>query len=180
MGELGSVEQSVAGLLAQLPPTLRELPTSLATVRAATVEVDPAMRALLPAAHSLAPALSALRSVSPVAQTALTALDQPLPRLHALLSAAAPTAGKLDAAFAALRPQAPKLNAITAALVPCELGIQDFFQYTLSVTKLATPHGVLPRGFGVFGPQVATGMLGATNLFSELNPSPSCAPGGPS
>jgi ABC-type transporter Mla subunit MlaD len=183
MGRLASVEHPLGALIDQLPPTLRELPASLTTVDAASSELTPAARSLVPVAGALAPALSALKRFSPAATTALAALNRPLPGLTGLLRQARPLASQLGRAFALLRPQAPELGRVTAAIIPCETAVQNFFQWTLSVSKLSGLHGDMQRGVLVASPQSLTGLVAPTINTEQglLSTAPTCSgvPAGP-
>jgi virulence factor Mce-like protein len=161
MGRLASVEQPLGKLIDQLPPTLTVLPPAFAAVNGAAGQLEPAARSLLPVASALAPALAALERLSPTATTALSALDRSLPGLTRLLAATQPLASRLARSFALLRPQAPELNRTTAAITPCETAVRNFFQWTLSVSKLALsgPRGDMQRGVALFGPQSLAGLI---------------------
>jgi virulence factor Mce-like protein len=143
---LAAVNDSLGALITQLPPTLQVMPPSYATVRAAAAELDPTATALLPVTKALPVGLGALERLSHDARTGLAALDHPLPRLTALLRATTPVGRRLANTFAQLQPQAPRYDRITAAVVPCELAVQKFFAWTLSIAKFADVHGVFPRG----------------------------------
>ena len=173
---IASVQRPLGALIDELPPTLRVLPGSFAALRAAADQLQPAATARLPVARALSPALSTLRRLSPIATTALSALDWPLPSLTALLRAATPVAGRLGSSFGALRPQAPQLDRVTAAILPCELAVQKFFQWTLSVSKLSSLHGDMQRGLALAGAQTVTGALpGFSRVGNVLATEPSCA-----
>jgi ABC-type transporter Mla subunit MlaD len=171
---LAADSQPLGALIDELPSTLQELPRSFATLRAAADQLNPTADALLPVARALPAGLGALAQISPSLQHALDALHRPLPRLTALLQSAGPLANRLHQAFTALLPQAPQFDRITAAVVPCELQVQDFFQWTLSVLKFADPGGPFPRGDDVVG----TDTVGIPDV--GLVASRSCAAGGPS
>ena len=177
MQRLASEQRPLGSLVAELPPTLRVLPSSFQTLDAAAGQLAPAARALLPVADSLRPALAALRSLSPPATTALSRLDPSLPRLTQLLGQTAPVATSLSDAFAGLRPQAPELNHVTAAVLPCEQQVTDFFQWTLSVSKLSSLEGDIQRGIAVFGPQSAVGLVlpKINGNLGLLRPAPTCS-----
>jgi hypothetical protein len=96
-----------------------------------------------------------------------------MPRLASLARATQPLAADLRSAFADLRPTAPRLDDMTAQIVPCELAVQKFFQWTLSVAKYYDVRGAFPRGEDVAGVN-STGSI----PDPELRPSPSCAKGG--
>jgi ABC-type transporter Mla subunit MlaD len=175
---LATMQQPLGAVIEQLPPTLTQLPRSFTAVDAAAAQIDLAARALLPVADRLAPALTALRKVSPVASTALTALDHPLPGLTALLRRATPLASDLGQSFSLLRPQAPQLDRATAAIIPCETAVKDFFQWTLSVSKLWGVVGVMQRGVAMEGTTAGTDLLapGFKGDRTVLSLAPTCAP----
>ena len=180
---LASVQQPLGQLIDELPPTLRELPPALAAVRTASGQLGPALQALLPAADALAPALASLERLSPPAQAALAEIDQALPPLTRLNTSAYPLAHDLARSFSLLRPQAPRLNRATAALLRCETALQNFFQWTLSVSKMSGLHGDMQRGIGLIGPQTFAGLAttkvnGETGLLS-IAPTCSGVPPGP-
>src|SRR5439155_16742240 len=89
-----------------------------------------------------APALPALRRLQP-AIAALTPLARRL----------APTSGALAGAFGRLTPQLPRVDRATAKVVPCELAVQKFFAWTLSVLKMGDKEtrASAPRGTIVGG-----------------------------
>jgi virulence factor Mce-like protein len=179
MQRIASVGRPLGELIDRLPPTLRVLPRAFAAVRAAADQLDPAAVSLLPVAHALAPALASLERLSPVATTALAALDRPLPSLTALLRSATPLAGDLDRSFTQLTPQAPQLDRVTSTLVPCELAVQKFFQWTLSVSKLSGLQGDMQRGVGLLSTNTATGLIpGSTEPGTPLQIAPTCTEGG--
>jgi hypothetical protein len=173
LGELGSVEQRLSQLIAQMPPMLRQLPSSFATLRAAADQLDPAFDALMPVARALPAGLGALQQLGPDLRSGALALRRPMPRLASLVRATQPLAADLRSAFADLRPTAPRLDDMTAQIVPCELAVQKFFQWTLSVAKFYDVRGAFPRGEDVAGVN-STGSI----PDPELRPSPSCAKGG--
>lgn len=180
MGSIASVQGPLGQLIDQLPPTLRELPRSFAAVDSAASQIDPAARALLPVASALTPALSALQRLSPVATRALRVLDHPLPGLTSLLRRASPLAASLNRAFTRLLPQAPELNHVTAAMIPCESAITDFFQWTLSTSKMGGPHGDMQRGIALFSPSSLTDFEAPSAPSDTLvaKVAPPCAPAG--
>jgi virulence factor Mce-like protein len=175
MERLATVEQPLGRLIDELPPMLRVLPQSFAALRAAADQLGPAAVALLPVARALGPALASLQQLSPVANQALAALDRPLPGLTGLLGATTPLANRLSRSFSLLRPQAPQLDHVTAAILPCELAVQKFFQWTLSVSKLSGLHGDMQRGLALIGAESATGLAGFSKLGSVFSQEPSCA-----
>ena len=163
--ELAQADQQLSRLLVELPPTLRQLQSSFATLRTTADELDPAFDALQPAARSLPGGLKALREFSDVARPSIAALRKPLPSLSSLVRRLSPTSTELADAFDALRPTAPRLDRITAAIVPCEFAVQKFFANTLSLMKFSDARGGIPRGQTVDGE-------------SNYKPAKSCAPGG--
>lgn len=173
--ELGHADAPLAATLAQLPPTLRQLQSTFATVRAAADELDPAFDALQPTAVALPSGLAGLRRLTRDARPALTALRPPVRRLAPLVRNLRPTARDLDRAFADLLPQAPRLDRITTRIVPCELAIQKFFQNTISVFKFSTGTVAFPRG------QLTAGLSALGGVADDANEQAgaSCAPGGP-
>ena len=173
LGELGSVERQLSELIAQMPPMLRRLPPAFAALRAAAEQLDPAFDALQPVARALPAGLGALERLGPDLQTGARALRRPMPRLTSLVRATQPLAAELRSAFADLRSASPRLDDITAQIVPCELAVQKFFQWTLSVAKFYDVRGAFPRGQDVAGVH-STGAA----PDPELRPSPSCARGG--
>jgi ABC-type transporter Mla subunit MlaD len=172
-GRLAAVNGSLGTLITQLPPTLRVMPRSYATLRAAADELDPTATALLPVTKALPTGLGALERLSPDARAGLAALDRPLPRLTALMRATSPAGHSLADAFAHLQPQAPRYDHITSAIVPCELALQKFFAWTLSIAKFSDVHGLFPRG------QAVTGSHSAGVADPGLTAGHSCAGGGP-
>ncbi|HWF53880.1 MAG TPA: MlaD family protein [Solirubrobacteraceae bacterium] len=171
---LSAQARPLGELLDQLPPTLAELPRSFAALRAASVQLDPAATALLPAARALGPALSALQRFSPTADAALGALARTLTPLRHLLSSSGPVALRLGSAFAALRPAVPQLYADTTTLLPCELAVEKFFQWTLSVSKLSSYQGDMQRGLGLISPQSVTDVIPGAQGPTVLKKAPTC------
>jgi ABC-type transporter Mla subunit MlaD len=147
---LGSQSPALRQLISELPPTLTQMQSSFGRLQSTLAVVRPALSALLPAAHALPSGLDALRRFS---IPATPALDSLLPAVSALTPLArnlAPTAQALHGAFASLVPQAPRLDRITAKVVPCELPVDKFFAWSLSVLKFgnaangsASPRGIL-------------------------------------
>ena len=172
---IGQADGPLAATISQLPPTLHQLETTFATVRATADQLDPAFDALQPTARALPSGLAALRSFSTQAEPAIAALRRPLPSLAPLVRELRPTAADLDAAFAALRPQVPRLDRITAAIVPCELAVQKFFQNTISVFKFSSARAPFPRGHTIAGISTAGGLVNDPDQRAFK----SCAPGAP-
>jgi phospholipid/cholesterol/gamma-HCH transport system substrate-binding protein len=175
-GELGSVDQPLAELITQLPPTLSRLPKSFAKLTATADDLDAAFVALRPAARALPAGLDALNSVAPEIETGAAALRRPLPSLARLVRAARPVAENLDASFSGLLPQAPRLDRVTAALVPCRLTFQKFFHHTISVSQWYDAFGVRPRGQSVLS---LKGASAGQVRDVELTHEPDCASGEP-
>jgi phospholipid/cholesterol/gamma-HCH transport system substrate-binding protein len=175
LGELGTVDQSLSAFIEQMPPMLRQLPVSFGTLRAASDQLDPAFDALRPVAAALPAGLSSLERLGPDLSAGAAALRRPMPRLRQLVRASGPLAHDLGQAFSHLRPAAPRLDRITAQIVPCELAVQKFFQWSLSVTKFYDVHGAFPRGQDIAGANTAGGQV----RDPELRAYPGCAKGGP-
>jgi virulence factor Mce-like protein len=173
--ELGRNDASLGQTISQLPPTMRQLQSAFAAVRAAADELDPALDALRPSVYALPSGLAALRRLTLDARPAVTALRRPVQRLAPFVGHLRPTAVDLDRAFADLLPQAPRLDRITAKVTPCELALQKFFHNTISVTKFHTGRMAFPRGQLVGG----ASLLGGQINDPAQQASPSCAPGGP-
>jgi hypothetical protein len=111
-------------------------------------DVHPALTALQPAARALPAGLAALKAFALPATPALGALRPALSALTPLARNLAPTSVALEAAFAKLAPQAPRLDRVTAKVIPCELPVDKFFAWTLSVLKFgnAANRSSSPRG----------------------------------
>jgi ABC-type transporter Mla subunit MlaD len=171
---LSAQARPLGELLDQLPPTLSELPRSFAALRAAAAQLDPAATALLPAARALGPALGALQRFSPTADTALHALAGTLTPLRHLLTGSSPLARHLGSAFGKLRPAVPQLYADTTTLLPCELAVEKFFQWTLSVSKLSSYQGAMQRGLGLISPQSVTDVIPGAHGPTALRKAPTC------
>ena len=165
--ELAAQEQPLGQVIAQLPPTLEQLLPAFSTLDATANQLDPALDALQPAARALPSGLSALRTFSVQAAPALLALRGAIPSLSALVTALAPTAAGLHRDFSLLTPTAPQLDRVTAAVMPCELGVDKFFNNTLSLSKFADTGGVVVRGQTVDG------------IDPNQRPDQSCAAGAP-
>jgi len=175
LGELGAADRPLAEFIAQMPPMLRQMPRSFATLRGAADELDPAFDALRPVAAAMPSGLRALERLGPDLRAGSAALRRPMPRLRRLVVASGPLGRDLGRAFGDLRPAAPRLDRITAQIVPCELAVQKFFQWSLSVTKFYDVHGVFPRGQDVAGANTAGGQA----RDPELKARSTCAQGGP-
>lgn len=166
-GELAEADASLSDLIAQFPPTLRQLQPAFAMLRSAADELDPAFESLQPAARALPEGLEALRGFSARAEPSLAALRRPLPALTELMERLRPTSAALEGAFARLAPQTPRFDGMTAKVVPCELAVQKFFHNTISLMKFSDARGLIVRGQTVDGDN------------SQQRQAESCAPGGP-
>jgi ABC-type transporter Mla subunit MlaD len=148
LGTLQTSSGSLGATLAQLPPTLSAIDSSLTAVRGVLPDVNGALRALEPVAGRLPSGLTALRNLSSEAKPAVAALQTPIARLVPFAQAVKPLASNLEAAVTALAPQTGAVNHVTDALERCTANqaVQDFFQWTASVFKPADARGVAPRG----------------------------------
>lgn len=176
LGELGAAEGSVRETFVELPPTLRRLQTSFATLRAAADELDPAFDALQPVARELPAGLDGLRRLGVSARPSFHELRESLPRLRSLVRALRPTARSLNGAFSQLRPVPPRVNTFTGLMPPCFRALQKFFHNTNSLGKFADRNSVILRGQSVMGTNSAGGQANDPNQTAAR----SCAPGGPS
>jgi phospholipid/cholesterol/gamma-HCH transport system substrate-binding protein len=176
LGELGRAESSVQETLVELPPTLRRLQTSFATLRATADELDPAFDALQPVARELPSGLEGLRRLGVRAAPSLHALRRPLPSLRALVHELRPTAGGLNESFSELLPVPGRLDRFTALTPPCFPALAKFFHNTNSLGKFADRNSVILRGQAVLGLNSLGGQVDDPNQ----NAAPSCVPGGPS
>lgn len=175
VSELARTDRPLADLIQQLPPTLRALPRSFATLRGTSDDLDRALVALRPAARALPEGLDAVEQLAPDLQTGASALRQPLPALRRLAQALPRLTSDLAAGVSTLRPQAPRLNRVTAAVVPCKLAVSKFFQWTISVGKFYGVRGAVLRGDPIIGTNTAAGVVKDSGLTST----PDCAAGGP-
>jgi hypothetical protein len=123
---------------------------SFGRLQVTLADVRPTLIALIPAARALPAGLDALRGFAVPATPALSALVPPLQALTPLARNLAPTAGALHKAFTALAPHAPRLDRISGKVIPCELPVDKFFAWTLSVLKFgnagngtSSPRGIL-------------------------------------
>ena len=169
--EIGSVDGDLERVIADLPPTMSRLQTSLATLDSATDELDPAFTALRPTARSLPAALRSLETLGAKAEPSFRALRKPLPRANRLMRALRPTSDGLATSFQNLRPLAPRFDRITRQIEPCDRELAKFFQNTLSLAKFSDKRAVIFRGQTV----LAGGATPQPNQIAGK----SCAPGGP-
>jgi virulence factor Mce-like protein len=159
LGVLAANDHPLDSTLRELPPTLTAMRSSFQAVRAAEGQLDPALNALLPVARALPSGLQALQRFGREARPALAALHPAIRALLPLATVLAPASASLQSAFANLAPQLPRLDRVTARIVPCELPIQKFFQWTLSVMKLGDAYGAFPRGTLSFGSDSVGGII---------------------
>ena len=159
LGALARNDAPLARTLRELPPALQTSRSSFRSVRAAETELDPAVRGLEPVAGALRPGLQALERFGRDATPALASLRPSVRALRPLATALAPVSASLKRSFESLTPQAPRLDRMTARVVPCELAIQKFFQWTLSVGKFGDAYGAFPRGQINFGSDSAGGLV---------------------
>ncbi len=151
---LGEESPALSEMISELPSTLTQLRTSFGQLQSTLGVVRPALTDLIPTADALPSGLTALKNFSDAASPALKSLEPAVSALDPLARNLAPTARALDGAFSKLAPQAPDLNYITGKVVPCELPVDKFFAWTLSVLKYgnADNHTSSPRGVLVTGP----------------------------
>lgn len=149
--EVADRDASVSDLLTQLPPTMRQLQSTFATVRGTADELDPAFDALQPTARALPAGLAGLRDFSVEARPALHALRAPLPQLTTLVRSLKPTSRGLQTSFTRLRPVTPDVDRITALIVPCEVALSKFFNNTISLGKFSDGRGSIFRGQTIDG-----------------------------
>jgi phospholipid/cholesterol/gamma-HCH transport system substrate-binding protein len=154
LGALGSESGPLAETLSELPGTLQQMRSSFTQLDTTLADVRPALSDLVPTANALPAGLKALERFAVDAFPALQALHPAVVSLTPLAEHLAPTASALQAAFAKLLPQAPELNSITAKVVPCELPVDKFFAWTLSLLKFGNADNRTdsPRGTLVTGP----------------------------
>lgn len=174
--ELARRDGSLSATLAELPPALRQMRSSFATLRSAQDELDPALRALDPVAEHLEPGLAALERVSGDAMPALRSLEPAVKRLRPLAADLAPTSAALRDSLTQLAPSAPRLDEVTRKIVPCRTAVEKFFHWTLSVMKFYDSGGAWPRGELVLGAPSAT--LG-TAKDPSIRQTWTCTQGGP-
>jgi ABC-type transporter Mla subunit MlaD len=157
---------NLAATLHELPPTLGAIDSSFAAVRSVLPRVNTAVQSLYPVVAELPAALSAVRSLSGVASPAVHALQQPVQQLVPMARALVPLSSSLYNAVAALLPQVGTINHTTQDLALCKKGVQGFFQWDASMSKLGDVRGPVPRGNVVFG-------AGTPNEYQPQ----SCTPG---
>ncbi|HET9074181.1 MAG TPA: MlaD family protein [Solirubrobacteraceae bacterium] len=175
LGALGSQSAALSRIIAALPGTLDQIHSSFGQLQTTLGVVRPALVNLLPTARELPSGLHALKSFSESATPALTALNPAVSALEPLVRNLPGSARALNGALTSLEPQIPRYGAVTAAIVPCELPVQKFFAWTLSVLKFdnAGNRTASPRGTTVVGP-FASGAKDPT-----LAPAIGCADGRP-
>lgn len=175
LGAVARADRPLGQLIDELPPALQQLPRSFAVLRAASDDLDGALIALRPAAQALPGGLRAARALGPDLRAGAAALRHPLPPLARLARTLPKLSADLQAGVRTLRPQAPRADRVTAAVVPCELAVQKFFNWTISVGKLYGVRGAVLRGDPIVQGASAGGATPDTGLTSE----PDCAAGGP-
>jgi phospholipid/cholesterol/gamma-HCH transport system substrate-binding protein len=162
-----ALEETISGL----PPTMRRVRSSFATLRQAADELDPAFVALGSSARALPKGLAGLERFTNEADPTFAALRRPLPALEGLVGALVPTAAGLRQSFDRLRPVPPRLDTITARIGPCERPLAKFFHNTISLTKFSDNRATLVRGQTIFA--------GGGSDKANQTATPSCTPGGP-
>ena len=175
LSALGSENGALSRIIAALPGTLDQIHSSFGQLQGTLGVVRPALVNLLPTARELPTGLRSLRSFSQSATPALTALNPAVSALEPLVRNLPASSRALNGALTSLQPQIPRYAAVSAAIVPCELPVQKFFAWTLSVLKFdnASNRTASPRGTIVAGP-FATGAKDPT-----ISPAIGCADGKP-
>jgi ABC-type transporter Mla subunit MlaD len=174
LGQLADAGDALGATIEALPPALSRMPHSFATVRTAADALDGALVALGPTARALPSGLRSLTALAPQLARGAAALRRPLEPLRSVARALPVLATDLRAGITSLRPQAPRLDRATAAVVPCELAVDKFFNWTLSVGKFADVRGAALRGEPVVGTNTALGVVPDLKLTDK----PSCAAAG--
>ncbi|WP_249011611.1 MlaD family protein [Conexibacter sp. DBS9H8] len=155
LAAIGSQSGALGQTIAELPGTLTDLHNAFGQLQTTLGIVRPALTDLLPTARALPSGLRALRRFSAATAPALAALDPAVTALVPLARNLPGTATALKTAFSRLLPQAPELNHVTSAIVPCELPVDKFFAWSLSLAKFDNASNLTasPRGnltFGIF------------------------------
>lgn len=132
--------------LREIPPTMDVIRSSFASLRSAQTQLDPALRAMRPAATNFESGLIGLQAFSREATPTFRQLHRPFNELRPLAAELVPAAESLESAFERFRPQAGHLDRISQTFLLCLDEAQGFFQDTLSVVKFGTPFGAIPRG----------------------------------
>lgn len=174
-GALSALQEGSGDLdatLAELPPTLTRLDSSLAAVRSVVDEVDSAVTSLYPVANRLPGALSDARALAADATPAVRDLQPPVDRLLPLSEGLRPLSADLDGAIQRLLPEIDTVDKVTTGLAGCKKGIQGFFQWNSSMSKFGDSRGPIPRGNVVLGAQ-SSGVLNDPNEFAPQG----CTPG---
>lgn len=168
LSALGSQSPALDQTIAELPKTLAQMHSSFGQLELTLGDVQPALTALQPVAKALPNGLDALGAFSLHATPAVTALMPAIDALTPLARSLRPTASALRLAFARLAPQAPRLDRITAKVIPCELPVDKFFAWTLSVLKFgnAANRTSSPRGI----------LVAPASSADPLTPDPTLAP----
>ena len=134
-----------------LPPTLSALRNSFTTVSSVLGDVNNAVTSLDPVADQLPTSLSAIKALSASADPAVKALQQPVSKLVPFTQALRPISASLETTVKALTPQVPAFDKTTTDLANCKKGVQGFFQWDASISKLGDAAGPVPRGNLVIG-----------------------------
>jgi ABC-type transporter Mla subunit MlaD len=164
---LTTLENGSANLnstLAELPPTLTDLKSSLSSVSGVVGKVDTAVKSLYPVADDLPTSLSAVRELSASASPAVHALQTPVQRLVPLAQQLVPLSANLSTTISRLLPEVPALSKLIADLAGCRTGVQGFFEWNPSLAKYGDERGQSPRGNVALGAQ-SSGVL--TDPFEQ-------------
>jgi phospholipid/cholesterol/gamma-HCH transport system substrate-binding protein len=175
LATLGASSGDLDATLSRLPPALGELDASFAAVRGVVDDVDRALVDLRPVADRLPRGLSDLRRLSVDADPALRALRRPVRRLVPLATALKPLAARLDDALRALGPQVGAVHHVTRTTAGCRDALNDFFQWTASVTKFDDGRAQFPRGNAT----MSLNTFGTTTKDPNQSPAAGCSPGTP-
>jgi len=150
LGTLQEGSPDLDATLRQLPPSLRSIRATFATVRGVLDDVDRGVGDLYPALDRLPAALKSLRLLNTNLAPAVAALQRPVADLVPFVRTLAPVSSDLDATLSALRPQVGAVDKVTTDLAKCKKAVQGFFQWDASLAKFADNRGPVPRGNLVF------------------------------
>jgi ABC-type transporter Mla subunit MlaD len=156
--------QNLNATLADLPPTLTDLKSSLSSVSGVVGTVDTAIKSLYPVANDLPTSLAAVRRLSASASPAVQALQTPVQRLVPLAQQLVPLSANLSTTVSRLLPQVPALSKLIGDLAGCRTGVQGFFEWNPSLAKYGDERGQSPRGNVALGAQ-SSGVL--TDPFEQ-------------
>jgi ABC-type transporter Mla subunit MlaD len=165
--------RDLSSLLAELPPTLREVHSSFAAVRGVTDEVDTALRSLYPIAGKLDDSLAQVRRLNSDLSPAVRRLRTPVRQLVPLAAQLRPLSAALQDAIETLRGETHTVDRVTRNLANCKKGVQGFFQYDASMVKYGDLRGPVPRGNVVAGAGSASGLIKG----GFEGPDKACTPG---